>query len=261
MNRYDFVIELITEAGERVLQSREKHIDVSTKNNDPKDVVTNVDIEISEFITEKIKEQFPEEVIYSEEAADVDLSKGSFWSIDPIDGTALFARGIPYFSVVVAYVESGVPIVGAIYNPSTHELFSFENGKGSFLNGKKVSVSAVTDLSQAYILLRAGRKPELWNWAMESYRFLLGRANKIFNFGSSGLDLCFVGAGRVEACIYGNLTPVDIIAAIGFVREAGGLVVGKDGKEITGLNKDKQLFVACNNSEILESLKDVLNAN
>jgi len=253
LNRYEFTIGLAREAGERVLVARDKHIEVSMKNGNPRDIVTNVDIEISEFISERIEKDFPGEVIYSEEA-DADVSSGSFWSVDPIDGTANFSRDIPHYAVVIAYVERGVPIVGAILNPVTKEMFSFERGKGAFLNGEPVTISNVSKLSDAQVFFRAGRNRELWDWGMNTYRFLLENANKTANFGSSALDMCFVGAGRIEACIYCNLTAIDIIAAIGFVREAGGIVVGRDGTQITGLSKDKQSIVVTNNKDILGAI-------
>jgi myo-inositol-1(or 4)-monophosphatase len=252
--RYEFVVKLVQEAGKRVLVARKKHVDISTKNNDPRNLVTNVDIEISNFITEKIGETFPSEVIFSEEA-DADTSSNTFWAIDPIDGTAPFTRNIPHFSVVVAYVENGKPKVGAIYNPVTKELFSFELGSGAYVNGERAHVSEIQSLNEAHIFFRAGSKKELWDWGAKSYRFLLEHANKTANFGSSALDMCFVGAGRIEASIYGQLTPIDIAAAIGFVEESGGLVLGKDWQPVDPTSKQRQSIVIVNNSSILNELK------
>lgn len=253
-NRYDFILGLVKEAGEKILLAMEKPVDVTTKNNDPRDILTNVDVEISNFISNRIRESFAEESIYSEEATDEDISSGSFWSIDPVDGTASFSRNIPHFSVVIAYVEKGVPLVGAIYNPITREMFSFEKGRGAFLNNNPIKVSEVRDLSKAHIFLRAGRKPELWDWGANAYRFLLEHANKSANFGSSALDMCFVAAGRIEASLYGNLTTIDIAAALGVLKEAGGILVGKDGKEVTTLSREKQTIMAVNNESIKTAL-------
>lgn len=242
--RYAFIISTIQKAGELLLEAMEGIIEVRSKNNDVRDIVTNIDIEISDFISKAIRKSFSDEVIYSEEASDVDLSSGSFWAIDPIDGTANFSRNIPHFAIVLAYVEAGIPVAGAIYNLKTRELFSFQKGQGAFLNGQSVSVSKIKDLSAAYVLLRIGKNKQLWDWGAKASAFLLAHANKTANFGASALDMCFVGAGRTEACIYGNLTAIDISAAIGFVREAGGIVVIKD-----------KTVVAVNNTEILTALK------
>jgi myo-inositol-1(or 4)-monophosphatase len=110
-NRYDFIVTLARSAGEKVLELKDKPMDVSNKDNDPRNILTNVDIEVSEFISESIMDAFPGETIYSEEA-DADVSSGSFWSVDPVDGTANFARGLPHYSVVIAYVEKGQAVVG-----------------------------------------------------------------------------------------------------------------------------------------------------
>ena len=253
-DRYKFTVELAKEAGERVLVAREKHIEISTKHGNPRDIVTNVDIEISNFISQEIRSKFPNEAIYSEEATEEDVSSGSFWSIDPIDGTSNFSRNIPHYAVVIAYVENGVPVVGVIYNPVTSEMFSFEKGKGAIFNGSQVRISDTKNLSDAHVFFRAGSNKGLWDWGMNTYRFLLENANKTANFGSSALDMCFVGAGRIEACIYGNLTAIDIVAAIGFVKEAGGIIVGRNGAEITGLSKEKQSILVANNQMILNSI-------
>ena len=255
--RYKFIISTTQKAGELLLAAASKNIDIKSKNHDPRNVVTNVDIEIGNFISDRISKSFANETVYSEESPHVDISSGSFWSIDPIDGTACFSRDIPHFAIVIAYVEKCVPIVGAVYNPVTQELFGFQKGKGAFLNAQPVQVSKIKKLALAHVFLRVGRNEELWDWGASVYRFLLGHANKTANFGSSALDMCFVGAGRVEACIYGNLTAIDAVAAIGFVREAGGLVVSRDGADITPLTfTDRQTVVAVNNTEILRALRN-----
>lgn len=252
--RYRFIISTIKDAG--VLLEKARDIKISSKNNDYRDIVTNVDIEVSEFISNAIKKSFGSEVVYSEEAPLVDITSGSFWSIDPIDGTASFARGIPHFAIVIVYIEKGMPVVGAIYNPKTLELFSFQKGKGAFLNDEPVSVSKIRKLSQAHIFLRVGRDQTLWDWGANTYKFLLGHANKTANFGSAALDMCYVGAGRIEASIYGNVTVIDVSAAIGFVREAGGIVVGLDGTDVKHISLDKKTVLAVNNTKILSELRD-----
>ncbi|MBX4199214.1 inositol monophosphatase [Candidatus Parcubacteria bacterium] len=255
-NRYDFVVALAKEAGEKVLQAREKHVDISIKNNDPRDLVTNVDIEVSQFISQRIGESFPGEKIYSEEADD-DISSGSFWAIDPIDGTKNFVRGFPMFSVVIAYVEKDKASVGAVYNPITKELYSFERGRGAFLNQIPIHVSNKTELKESTIFLTTGRNQEQWEWGTKMYRFLLEYSHSVRGIASSGLDICSVAAGRSEACIYANLTTIDVIAAIGILEEAGGLAEGKSGA-LDPMSKVPQILIAANNQEILSALRAAL---
>ncbi|OHA93024.1 MAG: hypothetical protein A2W58_02030 [Candidatus Zambryskibacteria bacterium RIFCSPHIGHO2_02_38_10.5] len=253
-NRYTFIISTIQKAGELLLESRDKHMEVSIKGGDERDLVTNVDIEINNFITERIHSTFPSEDIYSEEATKENISSGSFWSIDPIDGTKNFVRSIPLFSIVIAYVDKGTALVWAFYNPVTKELFSFEKGRGAFLNEKPIKVSDKVELKKSTIFLTTGRNKEYWDWGAKVYRFLLENAHSVRGIASSGLDICFVAAGRSESCIYGNLTAIDVIAAIGILKEAGGLVEGKSGS-IDFLSKVPQTIFAVNNREILDAIK------
>lgn len=254
--RYQFIISTVNKAGELLLNASKLPFQTSTKNNDKRDIVTSIDILISRFIANEIEKSFPHETVYSEETPAADISSGTYWSIDPIDGTSCFSRNIPHFAIVLAFVEKGIPVVGAIYNPVTKELFSFQKGKGAFLNKKPVHVSKINELSQAHVFLRIGRNKDLWDWGINATKFLLGHANKTANFGSSALDLSFVGAGRIEACIYGNLTPIDAAAAIGFVREAGGLVVGENGADLNHFSRQNQIVIATNNAKILSELQE-----
>ena len=247
MQPHDFIVTTIREAGKLLLKLRDKGFETSTKGGDPRDIVTSVDLEVNNFIVARIKDAFPEDAIYSEESGGMSSAK-RIWAIDPIDGSANFSRGIPHYAVCLGLLESGIPTVGAVYNPVTDELFSFEKGRGAFLNDKRISVSATTELSKASLFLHAGRKPELWTWGGESYTKLLGAANKIANYGGSALDACFVAAGRIEGNIYGRLTVMDIASAIGILLEAGGRVVNERGEPIPFSTEPTKVVMSNNES-------------
>jgi myo-inositol-1(or 4)-monophosphatase len=253
-NRFEFTKDLARRAGDQTLTYWGHDIDVQTKDGDPRDYVTQADLEISSLMVNEIQEAFPGEIVYSEESPDVDVSSGSYWALDPIDGTANFSRHIPHYASVVSYVENGVPVVGAVYNPVTKELFSFEKDQGAFLNSKAIRVSNIRELKDASVFLRAGRKPELWDWGGKAYAYLLEHAGKTYNYGSSSLDVCFVAAGRTEACVYGRLTTIDIVAAFGIIAEAGGVTSDQQGNPLV-ISKAKTSLVAANNSDILESVR------
>ncbi len=257
MEPYDFAIASVKEAGTRILALREQHFDVSVKGGDPRDILTSIDLNINEFLIGEIKRQFPGHGIYSEEGGDKKTESEYVWVIDPIDGTSNFSRGIPHFAVCMGLLEKGVPVVGAVYNPITKELFSFKKDAGAFLNGSSMHVSAITELSKAGILLHAGRKPELWAWGGESYTKLLEVAHKTLNFGGSALDICFIAAGRIEGVVYGRLTTMDVAGAFGILLEAGGVAADTQGQPVT-LAVEPQKFIAANNKEILTKLWQIL---
>lgn len=256
MTQYDFIVSNVRAAGDLLMRLREEKFETLKKGGDPKDVVTSVDFAVNEFIIGKIKEIYPEDTIYSEEGGG---SEGGsrMWTIDPIDGSANFSRGIPHFSICIAFLENGVPEAGAVYNPVTNELFSFKRGGGAFLNGTPIRVSPETDLKNAFVLLHAGRKPEFREWGGRAYRQLLEHAKKTSNLAGSALDTCFVASGRVEANIYGTLSTLDIAAAVGILHEAGGIMVNEVGESVP-LVSTPQRIIAANSRAIADALRKIL---
>ncbi len=253
---YEFCVEKAREAGELALSQRGKELEVMEKGGDPKDVVTNVDLAVNRTLLTAIREAFPDDRIYSEESGGAQSAE-RLWVIDPIDGSANFSRGIPHFATCIGLLERGVPTAGAVYNPVTRELFSFSRGKGAFLNGEPIKVSSVTELKSAHVFLHAGRKESVRDWGGESYRRLLGAAKKTNNFASTALDTCFVAAGRIEASIHGTMSTLDIAAAIGILREAGGVLSDALGGEVA-LSKEPQRVYTANNPDMLEHVRTLL---
>jgi len=252
MSFYDFTIETIKEAGVLLMKERKTKFLVSTKNNDHKNIVTSVDINIDNFIKKKINSTYPKHGIYSEESGTE--GSGTYqWTIDPIDGTSNFSRAIPHFSISLGLLKNGIPFCGAVYNPITDELFSFKKDKGAFLNGEKIKVSDIKDIRNAHIFLHAGRGKIIHNWGGESYKKLLEHAKKTSNLACSSLDACFVASGRIEANIYGTLSLHDISPAVGILKEAGGVIRTVDNKKIDVLCKTQKIFMS-NNKKIMSEL-------
>ena len=262
MNHYDFAVQLAKDAGVRVMEMRKEEKHVTHKGLDLRDLVSNVDKEVGAFLVEEIKKTFPEHAVYSEEdgASHADTKNPYQWTIDPIDGTSNFVRDIPIFAVCIGLLHEGVPVLGAIYNPVTDELFSFEHGRGAFFGDKKIQTSSVTDLKDAYSLLRVGRNESLANWGVETQRSFLKSLKKVSNLGSSALDLAYLAAARVEVVVYGTMTTRDISVAIGMVRAAGGEVYDLSGEAIT-ISEMPQPIVATANKALFKKLLPLLHTD
>lgn len=260
MKEYDFAVELVRQAGVRVKKSLEGEIVVSHKDG-PRDPVTNIDIEISEFLTAEIKKQFPDHSVYSEEDTGVEKAqmRGSEWILDPIDGTGNFYHRIPHFAICATLLRDGVPTVGAIYNPMTDELFSFEAGRGAFLNAQPIRVSRVTEPSDAQGFLIVGHKPELWDWGAAVHPSLLHSLNKLKGLGSSNLDLAFLAAGRADVVVYGTFSMPDGAPGVGIVRAAGGEVYEVKSGNPIAVCTERQTIVAVSNKELYEKVKPLLH--
>jgi myo-inositol-1(or 4)-monophosphatase len=60
------------------------------------------------------------------------------WVVDPIDGTANFARRLPLWCISIGLYADGAPVLGVIHNPMTDELHAAANGRGATLNGTPI---------------------------------------------------------------------------------------------------------------------------
>ena len=103
--------------------------------------VTEADHAVDAFLKTALLGAVPDAGWLSEETPDTAarLDKTRVWVIDPIDGTKAFIRREPEYCVSVALVEHGNPIVAAIYNPSTDELYTAVRGSGLRLNDRPVA--------------------------------------------------------------------------------------------------------------------------
>ena len=256
MDEQQFAEDTVRLAGEELLRLSALGFGTTVKGGNWKDIVTTVDVDVNAFIIKRLKETFSGDAIYSEEGG----GGGSgirLWVVDPIDGSSNFARGIPHFAVCVGLVENGAPQAGAIYNPVTHDLFSFTKGGGAFLNGTRIAVSGITNTKEGYALLTAGRRDDVREWGGESYKKLLANFQKTKNLGASALDIAFVASGRVEAVVYGTLTTEDIAPALGLLYEAGGVASLRDGSPVP-LSKEAQRVYVANNEHILSFTRELL---
>lgn len=158
------------------------------------------------------------------------LAAERLWVVDPIDGTLNFSRGIPFYCVVIGYVEDGQVRAAAIHAPRTRETFTAIDGAGARLGRRDIQVSSVRRLSQALAT------------ASLSYRVMRGRGAKMprlaaacagmRDVGSAALGIAYVADGRFDLFAHQYLSPWDIAAPSLIAREAGARVLaltsGKD---------------------------------
>ena len=115
----------------------------------PQDFLTEVDGETEAFIAERLLQVFPTDGFIGEESKARPAGEGgAAWVVDPIDGTANFARGVPHFCVSIACVAADKVEVGVIYDPMRDELFSGRRGGGARLNGALMRASAASRTRQ-----------------------------------------------------------------------------------------------------------------
>jgi len=178
------------------------------------------------LLHEHLAALLPEAGWLSEETADNPDRLGSrlVWIVDPVDGTKEFVMGLPEFTISVALVEEGLPILAVVYNPPTGELYHARRGGGTYLNGKMMSVTQRQELSGAAV---DASRSERNRGEFAPFEDLLN----LRTMGSIAYKLARVAAGQVDATwSRGPKNEWDICAGALLVHEAGGYCVDLDGR-------------------------------
>ncbi len=187
--------------------------------------VTAVDKLSEKAIVERITRAFPDHDLLSEETPFEGKGSPFRWIIDPLDGTTNYAHGFSFFSVSIALEIEGEVKLGVVYCPAFQERFHAEKGKGAFLNGSSIAVSAVNDLKTAFLCTGfpydVREKPDFY---LSYFRQFLITSFAIRRPGSAAIDLSYVACGRFDGFWEFRLHPWDVAAATLILTEAGGKV-------------------------------------
>lgn len=187
----------------------------------PQDFLTETDSASEAHIRRAIVSAFPDDGFFGEEGGGE--IRDRVWVVDPIDGTANFARGIPHFCISIGYVENGVTQFGAIFNPALDELHFAMLGQGATRNGFKISAAATSRFDMASVELG-------WSTRIPNATYLgvaealLAKGTNVRRSGSGALGLAYVADGRSDAYVELHMNSWDCVPGLLIVAEAGGLV-------------------------------------
>ena len=237
-------------AGKLVLKYFGKNEKGKEKSN--KSLVSKADLEANKLIIQAIKKSFPKHSILSEETGFEDNSSDYKWVIDPIDGTHNFLRGIPIFGVSIALEYKNEVVLGVLEFPTLKLTAFAEKGKGSFLNGKRLRVSANEEITHSFILYEF--VPGTRHKVLEFLKRLSNETINIRNFGSAVYELMLIANGQCDAFAVFSTNEWDIAAGMLLITEAGGKVTDLRGNPCSPSNGS---FVVSNGSihdEILRFL-------
>jgi len=234
-------------------------VKVSIKNND--ELVTQADAGCQQIIIERIKENYPDHGFIAEEGIGGKNFKLSprdgkvWWAIDPIDGTNNFAHRMLLFTVSIAAMYEGVPVVGTIFEPATESMFTAVKGGQAQLNGRRIA--AGTDKLDKFtsVGLDSNFDDGVPNWACE-----IMKRTRYRNLGSTALQLAYVAKGSFAATITSGTKLWDIAAGAIICETAGAVVTDWQGKKIfpVDLNGyERQTFhVIASNKKVHKELLD-----
>lgn len=226
-----FVRELAVAAGDILTHHFGTRFDVQMKGwADP---VTVADRESEAFIRERLLAAFPDDGLDGEEEGRRPGRSGRLWLVDPLDGTADFAGGLPNFAVVLTLIELADPdhaLLNVTYDPMRRETFHAIRGGGAYLDDRPIHVSPQTDVAGALVHIHFSNQRQLWEASVELARRITAIAPHARNLGSSALAQAYVACGRLGGHAKVNSGMHDVVGGNLLIEEAGGVATDLDGR-------------------------------
>ena len=236
---------------------RELHgrVEDITYKTDKSDIVTEADQRANRIITTAIESEFPDHAILSEESEFREGSSEYTWVVDPLDGTGNFAHGNPQYSVSIALVESGDPVMGVVYVPETDKLYHAVAGGDAYERDTRITTTDHDRLDESMLL--SGWDPD-GEFLTHFYRETQG----VRALGSAALSLCYLASGGADGTWEYGTQPWDVAAGMVIARAAGARLTDRHGNPFEfDLEGDDRAELLGSNGPLHPALLDHLQKN
>ncbi len=233
------LVELATDAGDRILEVYATDFDVQNKSDESP--LTLADLASQRTIVAGLRDLAPDIPLLSEEGGLPPFAERRrwhrYWLVDPLDGTKEFVNRNGEFTVNIALIVNGSPVLGVVHVPVQHTTYTGCEGHGAdkrIGDGKpmQIQVAKRASLPPRIVGSRSHRGASL-----DSFLDRLGAFDMV-PMGSS-LKFCVVAEGGAD--VYPRLGPTsewDTAAAQAVVEQAGGKVVTADGETLAYNRKE-----------------------
>ena len=218
------------------------------------DLVTEGDEAAERYIAAECRRLWPQALFIGEESVAADkallerLDEADLAIVvDPIDGTANFAAGLPLFGVMAAVVSKGELVAGMIYDPVGDDLMVAELGAGAFQKmrtgeSRRLKTAEALPLDQAIGCISATY------YAPEARAALMSRLTAVkiaANYRNAGHEYRLLASGGAHLALYSMVMPWDHLPGTLLVTEAGGHVAMSDGAPYAAKIRTGTLLSAC----------------
>ena len=217
------VADIAREAGKAVMEIYQRDFEVEFKADESP--LTEADTRANEIICRRLEELYSGVPMLSEENKEIpyETRKGwkEYWCIDPIDGTKEFIKKNGEFTINIALVHDGEPVLGVVYAPALDDLYTAKRGEGAWKNRQRLPLQKnnAPQKSLRVVASKSHLSPETQEFidALRAHTEEIEQVSK-----GSSLKLVMVAEGSAD--IYPRLAPTmewDTAAADAIVREAG----------------------------------------
>lgn len=184
------------------------------------DVVSDADHAAEALVVERLRAGRPGDGIIGEEGTSEPAART--WYIDPVDGTYNFLSGIPFWCSALGLAHDDDPLLGAVYQPTTDELWLGGHGRPTTCNAQPVPPLAERPMREVSLssYLHPTTLPD--PTAREPMLRAMGSAATVRMLGSGSIELASVASGRIGASLQLDSAAWDWLPGAALVRAAGG---------------------------------------
>jgi len=244
------LISIAKHAGEIMLAADPSVTTAEAKANSS-DLVTEVDKQIEDMVTDRLTQAYPSFVFLGEETlkSGQRLTDEPTFVCDPIDGTLNFIHGFYHYCISLALTVAKKPVVAVIYAPALGHMYTAIKGQGAYLtrdNGTRVELpfkrkpEPLRSLKECIAIVEWGKQREGSNWAlrtsvakklMTSEQEGGAMCHSTRTNGSCALSFCAVATGTMDILWESGCLIWDVCAGWLIVEESGGIIVGANPGE------------------------------
>lgn len=226
--RLDTVAPLAREAASLAARMRSNGM-AATKMKGAQDFLTEADGATEAFLREQLEKLFPGEPILGEEGGGAVPNDGPLWILDPIDGTANFARDADRWCVSIGMALDGRAVLGAVARHAPEELILGAAGCGATLHsgapfgatdGRPIRAAATDDMARAIVEVGWSLRRPATDFVALAGRVMAAGAG-VRSSGSGTLGLVDTAIGRLDAYVELHINSWDACGALAIAREAG----------------------------------------
>ncbi|WP_179233053.1 inositol monophosphatase family protein [Paenibacillus rigui] len=230
--------ELVVQAGDEIYRQMARTEEWPQEREGLFQRFKEIDLFMTSTLRDGLMKRYPG-IPWSEAEFDVTRQKspefeGTYWVCDTLDGAVHYLHDLPSWSISLCLVHGGKPSAAFIYDPVKRELFHAEAGRGAYLNGKPIHVSAKRQLADSVIATSPpsypAEEPVLTQAAVQGLSRVFPKAFAVRMLGAVSLQLAYVACGRLDGFWEYSFDLYEWLAGALLIQEAGGRVTSSGGE-------------------------------
>ena len=230
------------EAGSLLLRNKKTMKQEILSTN--KDIKLKADILAEKEIKTIIENESDYPILAEESGFSSNIDSSTFWVVDPLDGTANYARNIPICCVSIALISDLKPILGVIYDFINNDLYEGSICSKALLNNKEISVSKVLNPQEGVLITGLPNNTDYSDSALLKMIKDFQNWRKVRMIGSAAMASVYVASGKADLYTEKKTYLWDVAAGAAIVNAAGGEA------SIVNQNENFQVDVYFSNSHL-----------